>query len=111
LRDGDRVAVCPAFAAFDVAPLVRRREAPLRRTAFVLDANLGKLARRLRLLGFDALYRNDYDDADVVSISVETGRIILTRDRRLLFAKVVTHGYWLRAPDPDEPARAVIARV
>lgn len=110
LRHGDRVAVYPVFEAFDVAPLVRLREAPLRRTAFVLDANLGKLARRLRLLGFDALYRNDYDDADVVRISVATGRIILTRDRRLLFAKVVTHGYWLRATDPDEQAREVIAR-
>ena len=110
LRHGDRVAVYPVFEAFDVAPLVRLREAPLRRTAFVLDANLGKLARRLRLLGFDALYRNDYDDADVVRISVATGRIILTRDRRLLFAKVVTHGYWLRATDPDEQAREVISR-
>ena len=68
LRDGDRVAVYPMFESFDVTPLVRLRDAPLRRTAFILDVNLGKLARRLRLCGLDAMYRNDYNDRDVVNI-------------------------------------------
>lgn len=58
LRNGDRVAVYPMFESTDVTPLLRLREAPLRNSVFVLDVNLGKLARRLRMLGFDALYRN-----------------------------------------------------
>ncbi len=111
LRDGDRVAVYPVFESIDVSNAVRLREAPLRHTAFILDVNLGKLARRLRMLGFDALYRNDYDDEEIVALSVETGRIILTRDRRLLYPKVVTHGYWLRATDVDEQVREVIDRL
>jgi uncharacterized protein with PIN domain len=110
LRNGDRVAVYPMFESLDVTPVVRLREAPLRTTAFVLDVNLGKLARRLRMLGFDSLYRNDYTDAEVADISIATRRIILTRDRRLLFPKRITHGYWLRATDPELQAREVLTR-
>ena len=111
LQNGDRVAVYPVFESLDVTPLLRLRPEPLRRTAFVVDANLGKLARRLRMLGFDALYRNDFDDREVIDVSVRTGRIILTRDRRLLYPKIVTHGYWVRATDPDSQTREVIERL
>jgi uncharacterized protein with PIN domain len=68
---------------------------------FVLDVNLGKLARWLRLTGFDALYRNDYEDAEVVAIAVRDERVVLTRDRRLLKHRAVVHGYWVRAVQPD----------
>ena len=111
LGNGERVAVYPVFESLDVSPLVRLREAPLRRTAFVVDANLGRLARRLRMLGFDAAYRNDADDAEVVRQSVEEGRIVLTRDRRLLRHKAITHGYWVRAVAPDEQLAEVVQRL
>ena len=62
LEDGDRVAVYPVFEGLDISPLSRLRPEPLRRTAFVLDVHLGKLARILRLLGFDTLYENDADE-------------------------------------------------
>src|SRR5512139_766424 len=38
LADGDRVTVYPVFEAFDVAPLLRLRGAPLRVSRFVADA-------------------------------------------------------------------------
>lgn len=110
LRDGDRVAVYPVFESFDVTPLVRLRQRPLRHTAFMVDANLGKLARRLRLLGFDAAYCRDCDDAEVVRRGVGERRIILTRDRRLLHHKVITHGYWVRGVAVDAQVREVLAR-
>jgi Mut7-C ubiquitin/Mut7-C RNAse domain len=55
LRGGERVAVYPMFERFDIRPLHRLRPRPLRRTRFVADVHLGKLARSLRLLGFDTL--------------------------------------------------------
>ncbi|QSA97537.1 Mut7-C ubiquitin/RNAse domain-containing protein [Methylococcus sp. EFPC2] len=110
LQAGDRVAVYPVFESFDITPLVRLREHPLRRTAFVLDVNLGKLARRLRLLGFDALYNNRYHDAEIVDIAVREKRIVLTRDRRLLFAKRISHGYWVRSVHADEQTGEVLRR-
>jgi len=110
LQGGDRVSVYPVFESLDVSPLLRLRPEPLRHPAFVLDVHLGKLARQLRTLGFDVLYRNDYSDPDIVRISVDENRTILTRDRRLLFAKVITHGCWLRATDPEKQLREVLDR-
>lgn len=48
---------------------------------FISDSMLGKLARWLRLMGHDVVYKRDFDDDEVIS-SAE-GRVILTRDREL----------------------------
>ena len=111
LQHGDRVAVYPVFESFDVTPLVRLREQPLRQTRFVLDVNLGKLARLLRLCGFDSKYSNHYHDRDVVEIGTTEKRIILTRDRRLLYHRQITHGYWIRSTNPDRQLQEVIGRL
>ncbi len=111
LQHGDRVAVYPVFECFDVSPLVRLRQAPLRRTAFVVDVHLGKLARLLRLLGFDVLYRNDLEDREIVNISCSQRRIVLTRDRRLLYNKRITHGCFIRADRPLQQVQEVVRRL
>ena len=110
LNHGDRVAVYPVFESLDISPLVRLRPHPLRRTAFILDVHLGKLARGLRLLGFDCCYRNDFDDPQIIRRSLSEHRIILTRDRRLLQDQSVQHGYWVRASDPDTQVGEVLMR-
>ncbi len=110
LRPSDRVAVYPVFESLDISPLVRLRESPLRRTAFIADVHLRKLARLLRLLGFDTAHSNDYTDGEVVAIACNDGRIILTRDRQLLKHGAVTHGYWIRSNHPLEQAREVVHR-
>lgn len=97
LQANDRVAVYPAFKTLDITPLLKLREKILPYPRFILDVNLGKLAKFMRLLGFDSLYRNDYQDAEMVDIAVDQQRIVLTRDRRLLFYKNISHGYWVRA--------------
>ncbi len=110
LQTGDRVAVYPVFESLDISPLLKLREKPLRNPRFILDVNLGKLAKRMRLLGFDCLYRNDYRDAEVVNIAVNEQRIVLTRDRRLLYAKHISHGYWVRAVDVYSQVDEVLRR-
>ncbi len=111
LRHGDRVAVYPAFEALDIRPLVRVREAPLRRTSFILDVHLGKLARLLRLLGFDVMYRNDLADREIVDRARAEHRIILTRDRGLLRRRAVTHGCYIHHTEPVEQACEVVRRL
>ncbi len=110
VMDGDRISVYPVFEALDVTSNVRLRPRPLREIRFVLDKNLGKLARYLRLLGFDALYRNDYDDETLVQLSLNEGRILLTRGRGLLKRKQITHGYCLRSTNPEQQLIEVIRR-
>lgn len=111
LRDGDRVSVYPMFESLDVGPVVRLRPKPLRTPRFVLDTHLGTLARYLRLLGFDTLYRNDYRDATLAKISADEHRTLLTRDRDLLKRKIVTHAYFVRADAPRRQLHEVCARL
>jgi len=110
LQDGDRISVYPVFESLDISPLLRLRPEPLRQPAFVLDVHLGKLARLLRMLGFDTLYRNDFDDPELVQISTEEHRTLLTRDRRLLFFRALSRGYWLRNTDPEKQLREMLDR-
>ncbi|MEN3009693.1 MAG: Mut7-C RNAse domain-containing protein [Candidatus Bipolaricaulaceae bacterium] len=109
LRDGDRVAVYPVFESLDVSPILKVRPEPLRRIAFAADAHLGKLARLLRLLGFDTVHSPTLSDEELVALARE-GRILLTRDRELLKHGAVTHGYWVRSTVPLEQAREVVRR-
>jgi len=110
LRHGDRVAVYPMFESVDVAPITRLRQRPLRRSKFVVDVHLGKLARLLRMLGFDTIYARNLTDAGVIEAAREGERIILTRDRSILKIRTVTHGYWLRSTHPDTQVREVLNR-
>jgi uncharacterized protein with PIN domain len=111
IRDGDRVSVYPMFEAFDVGPLLRVRERPLRRLRFVADAHLGGLARLLRMLGFDTLFRNDFEDREIRAISRCEGRVVLTRDRELLKCRTVTHGCFVHALRPREQLHEVVWRL
>ncbi|MGC9529226.1 MAG: Mut7-C RNAse domain-containing protein [Candidatus Bipolaricaulaceae bacterium] len=106
LRAGDRVAVYPAFTALEVGARLR----PPPPAAFVVDVHLHKLARILRLLGFDVSYHNPAMDRQLVDISSRQHRILLTRDRELLKHGAVTHGYWVRSHHPPKQAREVLRR-
>ena len=110
VQDGDRISVYPVFESLDLSPLARLRPQPLRQPRFVLDAHLGKLAVFLRMLGFDALYRNDYGDEELARISSQEQRILLTRDRGLLKRSLVTHGYCIRQDDPRQQIVEVLQR-
>lgn len=111
VQNNDRVAVYPVFESLDITPLVRLRENPLRNPCFILDVHLGKLARLLRMLGFDTLYRNDYADQEIIDIAAREKRIILTRDLGLLKNSAVTHGYRVRSTHPEEQIREIVNRL
>ena len=111
LRDGDRISIYPRFETFDITPLLRVRPQPLRQTRFIADAHLGGLAHLLRLTGFDTLYDNGYDDAEIVAIAEREGRIALTRDRELLKRRTLTHGCFVHALKPEQQAAEIFARL
>jgi len=96
LEDGDQVRVYPVLSALDLAPPLHLRPPVSGKARFVLDIHLGRLARYLRLLGFDAVWRNDATDVELVAISRDENRILLTRDRGLLKRSIVTNGYYVR---------------
>ncbi|MHC4454579.1 MAG: Mut7-C RNAse domain-containing protein [Planctomycetota bacterium] len=110
LHNGDSVLVYPIHADITIVPIVKLRDEPLRQNTFILDVHLGKLAKMLRMLGFDTVYENDYDDPEIISRSLQENRIIITRDRVLLHAKVVTHGYCVRSTNSEKQLCEVLDR-
>ena len=111
LADGDRVSLYPVFESLDISPLLQIHRRPLRQVRFLADAHLGRLARRLRLLGFDTLYANDLGDARLAAIAAGEGRILLSRDRGLLMRRAVTHGLYVRHKHPGEQLQQVLERL
>jgi hypothetical protein len=110
VQAGDRISVYPMFESLDITPELRVRKEPLREPKFVLDVHLGKLAAYLRMLGFDTLYRSCFSDPELVRVSSQEKRILLTRDRGLLKHASVSHGYWVRSTDSRKQAAEIVQR-
>ena len=110
INGGDDISVYPVFESIDISNLQKLRPEPLREPKFILDVHLGTLARYLRMLGFDTNYRNDFSDQEIVKISLEEKRAILTRDVGILKRSEVTRGYWVRNTNPVKQVEEVVNR-
>jgi len=110
LQDGDRVEVYPPEMAHTLDGCLPLRPPLPQPVRFVADTHLGRLAAWLRLLGFDTLYRNDYDDPELAQIAAAEERVLLTRDRGLLKHKLVVYGCCVRETDPQRQVVAVLRR-
>jgi uncharacterized protein with PIN domain len=101
IRNADEVEIFP----FSSGILPSETERP----SFVLDVHLGKLARYLRMMGFDSIYRNDFSDRELVTISCREKRILLTRDIGVLKYGCLKHGYWIRTTVVLEQVKEVVS--
>jgi uncharacterized protein with PIN domain len=104
------ISVYPVFESFDISGLARLQQRPLRNLRFAADCHLGKLAEKMRLLGFDVEYRNHITDEELFNAVVDHKKILLTRDRRLLMRKEIDRGYLLRSQFPTEQLEEVVKR-
>ena len=59
---------------------------------FIADNNVGKLARWLRMIGYDTLLFKEKDDARMIKIALSANRVILTRDTQFVRRRLVTSG-------------------
>jgi uncharacterized protein with PIN domain len=110
INDYDDISVYPLFEALDISDVQHLRSKPLRKPKFIADVHLGRLSRYLRMMGFDVLYENNFEDDEIVIISLEEKRAILTKDRGILKRSEVTHGYWVRSIKVKEQAIEIIKR-
>jgi uncharacterized protein with PIN domain len=108
VQDNDQFDVYPAYSPTVALPFPRVLPAPAPR--FILDVHLGRLAEYLRLLGFDTLYRNDYDDPELAAVAGDEQRILLTRDLGLLKRNRVIYGAYVRATDPQQQVIEILRR-
>ncbi|UCE86779.1 MAG: twitching motility protein PilT, partial [Deltaproteobacteria bacterium] len=77
-----RTIHCTCGSRVGIEPRVRPAPGG-REVRFAVDAMLGRLARWLRIMGCDAVYEPDIDDASLVRCALEEQRVLLTRDRAL----------------------------
>ena len=78
---------------------------------FVADVMLGRLARRLRLLGFDVLYDPSFGDNEVIRLGLEEQRVILTRDRRLAARPLASRHVLVLGDRVQDQVRQVLAEL
>lgn len=114
IKHGDHISIYPLSDLINVSPVAHLQPAPPGKIKgeikFVLDVQLGRLAAYLRMLGFDTLYQNNFNDRELAEISVEQQRILLTYDKRLLMRKIITHGYYVRERQPKKQLLEIIKR-
>jgi uncharacterized protein with PIN domain len=77
---------------------------------FVADVMLGRLAKWLRIAGFDVLYSNRYSDDELITLSRKDDRILLSRDTRLLVRKTVRNFIFLESERIGEQVRQVLVQ-
>lgn len=80
---------------------------------FIVDSNVGKLAKWLRMMGYDALFFDGSNDSQMVGKALDEGRVILTRDTQIVKRRVVTTGQLkvilISSDDPRQQMRQVIS--
>jgi uncharacterized protein with PIN domain len=81
-------------------------------TKFVADNNVGKLARWLRLIGYDTILLSQKDDAQMIRIALSENRVILTKDAQFMKRRLVTSGalktLHIEQDDPEVQVQEVV---
>ena len=75
---------------------------------FIADAMLGRLARWLRILGYDVSYESSISDDDLIARALNEGRIILTMDRKLTERESAENSMLINSPSYKEQLKQVI---
>ncbi len=82
------------------------------RPRFIVDQNVGKLAKLLRLLGYDTIFFSGETDAQMVDIALAEKRTLLSRDTHLLERRVAASGQvkvvLLNSDDIEKQIRQVV---
>lgn len=82
---------------------------------FVIDTNVGRLARWLRMMGYDAVLFQELDDGLMVKLALAQGRIIITKDSEFMKRRAVTlrrvKAVLVTGDDPDQQMRKVISEL
>ena len=108
VQKGDRISVYPVFETLNIENITRLRNIPLRRTKFIADASLGDIAKLMRVLGFDVYFDASLSFHQLIEMSKKENRIILTKSKKNLKFKNITHGILVRDGTTLQQTKALI---
>jgi uncharacterized protein with PIN domain len=75
---------------------------------FVVDCMLGKLAKWLKILGFDTVYLNKAEDRDLLLLAWREKRVLLTKDHGLLLAAAGVSCLFIESDSWEEQVAQVL---
>ena len=79
---------------------------------FIVDQNVGKLTKWLRILGYDTIFFRGSSDSRMIAVALAENRVILTRDTHIMRRRVVTKGLLkailIQSEYPEEQIQQVI---
>jgi len=87
-------------------------DSPVSEIRFIVDHNVGKLAKWLRMMGYDSLFFDGEDDSQMVRQAMAEGRMILTRDAGIMKRRVINNGrlkaILIESEEPEQQMKQVI---
>ncbi|MBU0680751.1 MAG: Mut7-C ubiquitin/RNAse domain-containing protein [Proteobacteria bacterium] len=102
------IDIWPITPPWDVLQPCFLRPHPLPHLHFLVDINVGKLGRLLRMAGFDAASHPDLDDTELAACAEAEGRLLLSKNRALLMRKNIHFGRIIRATAPPQQLHEVL---
>ena len=79
---------------------------------FIVDSNVGKLARWLRMMGYDAVFFDEIDDGRMVKTALSQNRTIITKDSEFMKRRAIISGrvksILVKGDDPEVQMQTVI---
>ncbi len=97
---GEALHIHPHEPPVDVTKETPLFPQPFKEARFLVDVNVGRLAKLLRIGGFDTLYNPKWEDSMLADKACAEKRILLTRDRELLKRNAVIWGHLVRSSAP-----------
>jgi uncharacterized protein with PIN domain len=81
------------------------------KSTFIADAMLGRLAKLLRMVGYDVLYRAGIDDSELKHVAMSEGRVLLTRDNEVAGTRLPIRIVLVASDHPEEQLRQVVTEM
>lgn len=108
IQDGDRIEVFPDKTKILKGGIKSLKPKIKGEPKFIADVHLGGLVNLMRMLGLDVFYNNNYTDKEIIEISKNENRIILTRDIGILKRKQVRYGHYVMETEPEKQLKELL---
>ena len=82
-----------------------------RQPRFIIDVNVGRLAKWLRIMGYDTLFPEEHSDNELVRIALREGRVLVTRDAGIAQRRAVRLGQMKIVQIKDDDLRSQLQQL
>ncbi|MCP4576291.1 MAG: Mut7-C ubiquitin/RNAse domain-containing protein [Deltaproteobacteria bacterium] len=111
LDNGDHIGVYPWIETLDVPGITHLMHMPTGSPRFIADQNIHDIVKIMRALGLDVFQDQIFSPEELVHISINEKRIILSTSRQLLKRKRVVHGFFIRQGNREAQIQKIVNRL